>query len=77
MGGYISHLKLEGTVPTYLYKCSIHEEFEIEHSIKDKLIECPKCIEEGIDPPEKVERLISSGGSFILIGTCWAKDNYH
>lgn len=61
---------------TYLYKCPIHGEFEIEHSIKDKMTECPKCKEESINPPNKIERLISSGGTFILVGSGWASSGY-
>ena len=64
-------------MPTYLYRCEIHEEFEESHSILEKLEYCPKCIEEGIDPPKKVIRLIASGSTFILSGSGWARDNYH
>jgi hypothetical protein len=63
-------------MPTYLYKCEKHEEFEYEHSIKEILEFCPKCKEEGIDPPNKVIRLIASGGTFILLGGSWARENY-
>jgi|SRR6185436_1200616 len=45
-------------MPTYLYKCPIHNEFEEEHSIKIKLDFCPKCKEEGKDEI-KIERLIN------------------
>jgi hypothetical protein len=45
-------------MPTYLYKCPIHDEFEEEHSIKIKLEFCPKCAEEG-KPDVKIERLIN------------------
>ena len=62
-------------MPTYLYMCPIHQEFEEFHSIKEKLEECPHCQEEGL-PPQKVERLISKGTSFVLVGSGWAKDNY-
>lgn len=62
-------------MPTYTYKCEVHGEFEEVHSIKEKLEECPKCKEEGL-PPQKVVRLISGGGSFILNGGGWARDNY-
>jgi len=63
-------------MPTYLYLCEKHGEFEVFHSIKEKLEVCPECIKEGIDPPYKVERLIHSGTTFILCGSRWAKDNY-
>lgn len=65
-------------MPTYLYKCDIHDEFEVEHSIKKILTVCPKCEEEGIDPPNKVVRLIANGTSFILVDgkSGWARNNY-
>lgn len=62
-------------MPTYTYKCEIHGEFEVEHSIKEKMENCSKCEEEGLEP-HKVIRLISGGIGFILTGGCWAKDNY-
>ncbi len=62
-------------MPVYLYKCEIHDEFEVEHSIKDKLEECPKCKVEGLKA-QKVVRLISSGTGFILGGGGWAKEGY-
>lgn len=62
-------------MPTYLYKCEKHGEFEHEHSIKELLEECPKCAEEG-SPSQKVIRLIYGGTAFILSGSGWAKDNY-
>ncbi len=43
---------------TYLYKCLVHDKFEWEHSIKEKLEFCPKCEEEGLDQ-QKVDRLIN------------------
>lgn len=64
-------------MPTYLYKCEIHGEFEETHSIKEKLEECPKCKEENINPPKKLDRLIPKGSSFILSGSGWARDNYN
>lgn len=63
-------------MPTYLYKCEDHGEFEIEHSINEKLEECPKCKDEKKESPRKLTRLIAGGGSFILNGSGWAKDNY-
>lgn len=62
-------------MPTYLYECPIHGEFEEQHSIKEKLEECPKCQKEKL-PVQKVTRLIQAGGGFILNGSGWAKDNY-
>jgi putative FmdB family regulatory protein len=61
-------------MPIYEYECSIHGNFEHNHSIKDVLEKCPQCQEENIesDPPK---RLISLG-SFILNGGCWARDKY-
>lgn len=62
-------------MPTYNYFCEVHKEFEVSHSIKDELEECPKCKEEGL-PPQKIKRLISAGTGFILQGGGWAKDRY-
>jgi putative FmdB family regulatory protein len=62
-------------MPTYEYRCELHGDFEQSHSINEQLTECPKCKEEGLEP-KKVVRLISSGGTFILSGSGWAKDNY-
>jgi putative FmdB family regulatory protein len=62
-------------MPTYTYKCEIHNEFEQTHSIKEKLEICPKCEQENLEP-QKVVRLISGGTSFVLSGGGWAKDNY-
>jgi putative FmdB family regulatory protein len=60
---------------TYLYSCEKHGEFEETHSMSVKLEECPHCKKEGLDG-QPVKRLISSGGSFVLKGGGWAKDNY-
>jgi putative FmdB family regulatory protein len=65
-------------MPTYLYKCeTCNKEFEYEHSINEKLEECPKsiCSQQNL-PPQKVKRLIASGTNFMLMGGGWAKDNY-
>lgn len=62
-------------MPVYEYTCPVHKEFEVEHSINEKLKTCPKCKEEGLKP-QKVTRLISGGTTFVLNGDCWAKDNY-
>ncbi len=62
-------------MPNYLYKCEEHGEFEVFHSIKDRLEYCPKCEEEKLDP-KKVVRLIAGNTTFVLSGGGWAKDNY-
>lgn len=62
-------------MPTYLYKCPNHGEFEESHSINEVLEECPKCKEENLQP-QKIVRLISGGTGFVLMGGGWAKDNY-
>lgn len=61
-------------MPTYLYSCDIHGEFEVEHSISEQLNECPHCKEEG-KTSECPKRLISST-TFILSGGGWAKEGY-
>lgn len=63
-------------MPTYLYECPIHGEFEEQHSINDKLETCPHCVEEGRLTPRKVKRLIAGGTTFVLSGSGWARDNY-
>jgi hypothetical protein len=47
-------------MPTYLYECSIHGEFEEEHSIKITLEDCSKCKSEGLEP-QKLKPLICGG----------------
>jgi putative FmdB family regulatory protein len=63
-------------MPTYLYECPTHGEFEHQHSITERLECCPKCAEE--DPPkhQEVKRLIAGGSGFILNGGGWAKEGY-
>lgn len=61
-------------MPTYVYKCPIHNEFEFEHKISEKLEFCPKCEEEN-KPQQEVKRLITMS-NFVLVGSDWAKDNY-
>lgn len=59
-------------MPIYEYKClNCDKEFELLVSYKDfdKVMYCPKC------NSKDVERLISKY-SFILKGSCWAKDGY-
>lgn len=70
-------------MPTYIYECPVHKEFEVEHSINDKLETCPQCEAENSSDlivgqkrePQKVKRLIAKS-SFVLVGGGWAKDNY-
>ena len=62
-------------MPTYDFKCT-HEgcdhTWEQFLSIKaDNPDECPKCKNKNC-----VERLISSGSNFILVGNGWARDSY-
>lgn len=56
-------------MPTYLYECPNHGEFEEYHSISIVLDDCPKCKEEGI-VPLKIKKLIncSSRGVVPLTG---------
>jgi putative FmdB family regulatory protein len=61
-------------MPTYLYQCDIHNEFEHQHSITEELEFCPKCREEGRET--KVKKLIASGGTFMLKGGGWAAQGY-
>jgi len=44
-------------MPTYLYECPDHGEFEEYHSMRDLIEDCPKCKDEGKEP-QKVKRLI-------------------
>jgi putative FmdB family regulatory protein len=56
-------------MPTYLYYCDIHGEFEEMHSVTTELTICPKCIEEKIDPPKSIKKLINcfnQGGNVLL-----------
>lgn len=62
-------------MPTYVYYCKVHGEFEEVHSISKQLEDCPKCIEESLEP-QKITRLIAGGTTFVLNGTRWAKTNY-
>jgi putative FmdB family regulatory protein len=63
-------------MPTYLYECPVHGEFEHQHSIKEELEVCPICEKEASLTPQKVKRLICSGGTFILSGSGWASSGY-
>jgi putative FmdB family regulatory protein len=62
-------------MPTYLYQCPAHGEFEHQHSIMEELKDCPLCREENL-VPQKVKRLIAAGCTFHLAGDCWSRDNY-
>ena len=55
-------------MPTYLYSCPVHGEFEEMHSITIVLEHCPKCKEEGKE--NVVKRLIASAtpGTMELTG---------
>jgi putative FmdB family regulatory protein len=48
-------------MPTYLYFCDTHGEFEEYHSITIKLTRCPQCKEAGKD--QEIKRLIPQGGA--------------
>jgi putative FmdB family regulatory protein len=61
-------------MPTYEYLCENHGVIELEHSMSVVLDSCPKCKEENL-LPLGFKRLVSNT-SFILNGSCWAKDNY-
>ena len=45
-------------MPTYLYLCPDHGEFEEYHSINHLIEECPHCQAEGKEVVQKVKRLI-------------------
>lgn len=47
-------------MPTYLYCCDTHGEFEEYHSMSIVLEDCPKCIEDGKsgEDVKKLKRLI-------------------
>jgi putative FmdB family regulatory protein len=48
-------------MPTYLYECPVHGEFEEYHSMSTKLEHCPHCKTDNVE--QAVKRLICSGGS--------------
>jgi len=56
-------------MPTYLYECQVHGEFEEYHSMSKMLEVCPKCQEAGLEP-QKLKQLIncSSKGVVELTG---------
>jgi len=68
-------------MPTYLYECETHGEFEEYHSIRTKLEECPQCKEANL-PVKAPKRLITgnSKGVVILSGhelTAKTKEDIH
>lgn len=55
-------------MPTYLYACEKHGEFEEFHSMSIKLEFCPLCKEEGnLESP--VKRLISGNSKGVVVLT--------
>jgi putative FmdB family regulatory protein len=56
-------------MPTYLYECPVHKEFEEFHSMSKTLENCPHCEEEGL-PNQPVKKLIncSTKGKVELTG---------
>lgn len=61
-------------MPTYLYECPVHGEFEHQHSITEILDFCPQCDDQKIQ--QLVKRLIAPGTGFILSGGGWASEGY-
>lgn len=57
-------------MPTYLYECPDHGEFEEYHSMSHLIEDCPKCQAEGKETVQKVKRLIcgTSRGIVELTG---------
>ena len=57
-------------MPTYLYECPTHGEFEEFHSMSQMLEVCPKCQAEGVAEPQKLKQLINclSKGTVELYG---------
>lgn len=56
-------------MPTYLYFCGHHGEFEDFHSISKIHKECPKCKEEGLEPAEFKQLInMSNKGKVELYG---------
>jgi putative FmdB family regulatory protein len=53
-------------MPTYLYECKDHGEFEEYHSISHLIEECPKCQAEGKEVVQKVKRLICGTSKGIV-----------
>ena|SRR5271154_4308344 len=59
----------KNNMPTYLYECPTHGEFEEYHSMSQMLEVCPKCQEAGVEP-QKLKQLINclSKGTVELYG---------
>lgn len=53
-------------MPTYLYECETHGEFEEYHSMSIVLEFCPKCQEEKVDPPKTIKKLINCGTKGVV-----------
>lgn len=53
-------------MPTYLYECPDHGEFEEYHSMSHLIEDCPKCQEEGKEKVQKVKRLICSTSKGVV-----------
>lgn len=52
-------------MPTYLYECPVHGEFEEYHSISILLEDCPKCKEEGKEV-QKIKKLINCNAKGVV-----------
>jgi len=52
-------------MPTYLYCCAVHGEFEEYHSISKMLKFCPKCQEESL-PEQELKQLINSSTKGVV-----------
>lgn len=65
-------------MPIYEYECPVHKlRIEVTRKITDPEV-IPQCRVTGSAhaETEKMERVISTGTSFILKGGSWAKDGY-
>ena len=71
--------KAEGksSLPTYVYRCpKCEKEIELIQSFKDKQAPlCDICVDEGSGSHLQMETIIQAG-SFVLKGSCWARDGY-
>ena len=61
-------------MPTYQHHCTneqCNHDFELFYGItEDPPTECPKCHQ------QTAQRVIASGGSFVLTGGGWSSDSY-